>query len=78
MSSDQLDYKAVFIFLPSTTKVIMQSALYAIIAILRWFKVENYHEHVKMTKMRTASGKEKRGAIEVGIAISDVVLILFR
>ena len=56
----------------------MQSVLYAIIAILRWFKVENYHEHIKMTKMRTASGKEKRGAIEVGIAISDVALILFR
>lgn len=34
--------------------------------------MENYHEHIKMTKMRTASGKEKRGAIEVGIAISDV------
>ena len=54
----------------------MQSVLYAIIAILRWFKVENYHEHIKMTKMRTASGKEKRGAIEVGI--SDVALNLFR
>ena len=40
--------------------------------------MENYHEHIKMTKMRTASGKEKRGAIEVGIAISDVALNLFR
>ena len=76
MSSDQMEYKAVFIFLPSTTKVIMQSVLYAIIAILRWFKVENYHEYIKMTKMRTASGKEKRGAIEVGI--SDLSLNLFR
>lgn len=76
MTSDQMEYKAVFIFLPSTTKVTTQSVLYAIIAILRWFKVENYHEHIKMTKMRTASGKEKRGAIEVGI--SDVALHLFR
>ena len=40
--------------------------------------MENYHEHIKMTKMRTASGKEKRGTIEVGIAISDVALNLFR
>ena len=35
MSSDQIEYKAVFIFLPSITKVIMQSVLYTIIAILR-------------------------------------------
>jgi len=29
--------------------------------------VENYHEHVKMTKMKTASGKEKKSTREVGM-----------
>ena len=29
-------------------------------------QVENYHEHVKMTKLKTASGKEKRSTREVG------------
>ena len=33
---------------------------------LFYLQVENYHEHVKMTKLKTASGKEKRSTREVG------------
>ena len=33
---------------------------------LFYLQVENYHEHVKMTKLKTASGKEKKSTREVG------------
>ena len=29
------------------------------------WQVENYHEHVKMTSMKTASGKDKKSKREV-------------
>ena len=35
-------------------------------------QVENYHEHVKMTKLKTASGKEKRSTREVGNELKSI------
>lgn len=43
--------------------------MYVLAALL----VENYHEHVKMTKMRTASGKEKRSTREATSALAGLL-----